>query len=278
MAESKEALRPVQYKIAIQGVSKAFVKKSESNGDSRVEALKNVSFDVVDQEFISIVGPSGCGKTTLLRIIDGLIPFDSGEIKIDGQPVGAPAQDRGMVFQTFGLLPWRTVVDNIGLGLEIAGMGPEERKPIIQKWIEVVGLSGFEKHYPHELSGGMQQRVGLARVLAINPAVILMDEPFGSLDAQTREFMQEELLRIWSREKKTVLFITHSIDEAIYLSDRTVVMSARPGRIAEILDVKLPRPRWEYDVRGTKEFSELRAHIWGKLKQDSFKESAPPRD
>ena len=254
------------------------MRKGDGDEESAVEALKDVSFEVADQEFVCIVGPSGCGKTTLLRIIDGLIPADAGEILIDGQAVCEPAQDRGMVFQTFGLLPWRTVAGNIAIGLEIAGMESVKQKPIVQRWIDVVGLAGFERYYPHELSGGMQQRVGLARVLAIDPVVILMDEPFGALDAQTREFMQEELLRIWNQEKKTVIFITHSIDEAIYLADRVVVMSARPGRIAEILRVGIPRPRWDHDVRGTKEFAELRAHIWKELRKDGHGVVAPPGD
>ena len=265
-------------KILVRNISKTFVRKGDGDEESAVEALKDVSFEVADQEFVCIVGPSGCGKTTLLRIIDGLIPADAGEILIDGQAVGAPAQDRGMVFQTFGLLPWRTVTGNVAIGLEIAGMESVKQKPIVQRWIDVVGLAGFERYYPHELSGGMQQRVGLARVLAIDPVVILMDEPFGALDAQTREFMQEELLRIWNQEKKTVIFITHSIDEAIYLADRVVVMSARPGRIAEILRVGIPRPRWDHDVRGTKEFAELRAHIWKELRKDGHGVVAPPGD
>lgn len=265
-------------KILVRNISKTFVRKGDGDEESAVEALKDVSFEVADQEFVCIVGPSGCGKTTLLRIIDGLIPADAGEILIDGQVIGAPAQDRGMVFQTFGLLPWRTVAGNVAIGLEIAGMESVKQKPIVQRWIDVVGLAGFECYYPHELSGGMQQRVGLARVLAIDPVVILMDEPFGALDAQTREFMQEELLRIWNQEKKTVIFITHSIDEAIYLADRVVVMSARPGRIAEILRVDIPRPRWDHDVRGTKEFAELRAHIWKELRKDGHGVVAPPRN
>ncbi len=185
-------------KILIRNISKTFVRRGSGREESAVEALRDVSFEVADQEFVCIVGPSGCGKTTLLRIIDGLVPADAGEILIDGRVVDAPAQDRGMVFQTFGLLPWRTVADNVAIGLEIAGMEPRQQKPIVQRWIDVVGLSGFEHYYPHELSGGMQQRVGLARVLAIDPVVILMDEPFGALDAQTREYMQEELLRIWN--------------------------------------------------------------------------------
>ena len=253
------------------------MRRSGGREENAVEALRDVSFEVADQEFVCIVGPSGCGKTTLLRIIDGLIPADAGEILIDGRAVGAPAQDRGMVFQTFGLLPWRTVAGNVAIGLEIAGMEAGRQKPIVQRWIDVVGLAGFEHYYPHELSGGMQQRVGLARVLAIDPVVILMDEPFGALDAQTREFMQEELLRIWNQEKKTVIFITHSIDEAVYLADRVVVMSARPGRIAEILPVGIPRPRWGHDVRGTREFADLRAHIWKQLRKDGHGVGAPPR-
>lgn len=267
-----------QVKIAIRGLSKAFVKREAGGSQSRVEVLKDISIDVSDQEFVCIVGPSGCGKTTFLRIIDGLIPFDRGDILLDGRPIREPGQDRGMVFQSFGLLPWRSVYGNVAIGLEIAGVPAEKQRPVVERWIEMVGLKGFEKHYPHELSGGMQQRVGIARVLAIDPSVILMDEPFGALDAQTREFMQEELLRIWSQTRKTVVFITHSIDEAVYLADRVVVMSARPGRIEEVLTVDLPRPRWKYDVRGTPRFAELRSHIWKMLRQDHVSMAAPPGD
>jgi NitT/TauT family transport system ATP-binding protein len=265
-------------KIAVRGLSKSFVKREPGGMERRVEVLRDISLDVPDQEFLCIVGPSGCGKTTFLRILDGLIPFDRGDILLDGRPVKEPGQDRGMVFQSFGLLPWRSVYGNVAIGLEIAGVPAEKQRPIVDRWIETIGLKGFENHYPHELSGGMQQRVGIARVLAIDPSVILMDEPFGALDAQTREFMQEELLRIWSQTKKTVVFITHSIDEAVYLADRVVVLSARPGRIDEILAVDLPRPRWGYDVRGTPRFAELRSRIWKMLKQDHASMAASPRD
>ena len=206
-------------------------------------ALEDISIEVKPAEFLCIIGPSGCGKTTLLRMVAGLDHPSSGEIILDGKEVKGPSPDRGMVFQEFSLFPWRTVLKNVEFGLEIKGVGDKARGEIAEKYIELVGLKGFENRYPYELSGGMKQRVAIARALATDPAILLMDEPFGSVDAQTRNILQEELLEIWKRTKKTVLFVTHSVDEAVYLADRVAVMSARPGCLVKCLDIDIPRPR-----------------------------------
>lgn len=233
--------------------------------DGNVVALQDVSLRVTDSEFVAILGPSGCGKSTLLRILDGLTSADSGQVLMDGMPIERPTQERGFVFQSFNLFPWRTVRGNIEFGMEIKGASKSERTSVSQRLIELVGLRGFEGKYPHELSGGMQQRVGIARALAIDPAVLLMDEPFGALDAQTREDMQDELLRIWAAARKTVLFVTHSIEEAIYLSDRVLIMTPRPGRVLAVLDVPFDRPRSE-SHRTLPEFAALRHEIHSRLK------------
>jgi NitT/TauT family transport system ATP-binding protein len=232
-----------------------------------VTALDHFNLEVGRAEFVSIVGPSGCGKSTFLNILLGLIKPDAGEMQLDGNPIVGPGQERAMVFQEFGLLPWRTVAANIELGLEIKGIPAAERIIRAGELIKLVGLNGFERHYPHELSGGMKQRVGLARALATEPDVLLMDEPFAALDAQTRDLMQTELLQVWERTKKTVLFVTHSIEEAAYLSDRVIIMTARPGRTKEILKIQLPRPR-EYEMRLTPEFNEIKSRIWEVLKEE----------
>jgi NitT/TauT family transport system ATP-binding protein len=232
-----------------------------------VRALSNFDIDVEEGEFLSIVGPSGCGKSTFLNILLGLIKPDSGELSLHGKKITGPGSDRAMVFQEFGLLPWRTVQNNIELGLELKKVPGAKRRAIAARLVELVGLAGFEAHYPHELSGGMKQRVGLARALAMDPDVLLMDEPFAALDAQTRDLMQVELLRIWREAKKTVLFVTHQIDEAIYLSDRVMVMSKRPGRAKKIFAIKLPRPR-DYEMRVTPEFNSLKLEIWNTLKDE----------
>jgi len=252
--------------VEIQGVSKSF-QKILKDGTTEVKALADVHLSIRENEFISIIGPSGCGKTTLLKIIDGLIPHDSGKILIGGKQVTAPGPDRAVVFQTFALLPWRTVLANVEFSLELRRVAKEERTSIARDYLKRVGLEDFELHYPHELSGGMQQRAGLARALAVNPLILLMDEPFGSVDAQTRQLLQEELLQLWQREQKTVIFITHSMDEAVYLSDRVVVMTPRPGRVAEILDVPLARPRIADDVRRDPKFVDLTNYIWDSLKK-----------
>ena len=232
-----------------------------------VRALQGFDIDIGEGEFLSIVGPSGCGKSTFLNVLLGLIKPDSGDIRMHGKPITGPGTDRAMVFQEFGLLPWRTVQNNIELGLELKGVASSLRRATSQRLIEMVGLAGFEGHYPHELSGGMKQRVGLARALAPDPEVLLMDEPFAALDAQTRDLMQVELLRIWQEARKTVLFVTHQIDEAIYLSDRVMVMTKRPGRSKKIFPIDLPRPR-DYEMRMTPEFNQLKLEIWHSLKDE----------
>lgn len=238
-------------------------------GDAGVVAFEGLTFDVEEHEVLCVLGPSGCGKTTLLRVIDGLLPPDRGEVLIDGRRVASPSPNVAMVFQQFGLFPWKRLDQNIAYGLRLRGRPPAEIKAAVQHYVRLVGLSGFEHCYPYQLSGGMQQRAGLARALAVNPSILLMDEPFGSLDAQTRETLQEELLRILEREPKTVLFVTHSVDEAIFLGDRILIMSRRPGRVREILPVELPRPREIAQVRADPCSIKLRAHIWEQLKREA---------
>jgi NitT/TauT family transport system ATP-binding protein len=232
-----------------------------------VRALHGFDIDVNEGEFLSIVGPSGCGKSTFLNAVLGLLLPETGDLRLRDRRITGPGSDRAMVFQEFGLLPWRTVQHNVELGLELKGLSGASRRPVAQHFIEMVGLAGFESHYPHELSGGMKQRVGLARALATDPHVLLMDEPFAALDAQTRDLMQVELLRIWQQARKTVLFVTHQIDEAIYLTDRVMVMTRRPGRAKQIFTIALPRPR-DYEMRVTPEFNELKLEIWNALKDE----------
>jgi len=232
-----------------------------------VRALQGFDIAVEEGEFLSILGPSGCGKSTFLNVLLGLVAPDAGDLRIEGKRIAGPGSDRAMVFQEFGLLPWRNVQHNVELGLELKGVPVEQRHVISRGFIEMVGLGGFETHYPHELSGGMKQRVGLARALATDPEVLLMDEPFAALDAQTRDIMQVELLRIWQQARKTVLFVTHQIDEAIYLSDRVMVMTKRPGRAKKIFAIGLPRPR-DYEMRVTPEFNDLKLEIWYALKDE----------
>jgi NitT/TauT family transport system ATP-binding protein len=249
-------------KLAVHGLRKFF---------GELEVLSDISVDVADGEFVSIVGPSGCGKTTFLRIVDGLEAPDHGEIAIDGRRMTRPGPDRAFVFQADSLLPWRTVWSNAAIGLEIRGNVTAEERRRVRALLELVGLRGFERYYPRQLSGGMRQRVNLARALAVDPAVLLMDEPFAALDAQTREIMQTELLRIWSQARKTVLFITHQIDEAVYLSDRVLVFGRRPGRIQEDLHIDLPRPR-EIAIKRSPEFTHYVDHIWS-LIESAVRES-----
>jgi NitT/TauT family transport system ATP-binding protein len=252
--------------VQIQRVCKTFQKVVKKR-PTEVKALDEVDLSIREKEFVSIIGPSGCGKTTLLKIIDGLIPCDGGQVLINGKKVTEPGPDRAVVFQSFALLPWRSVLANVEFSLELRQVPKEERTQIARTYLERIGLSEFEDHFPHELSGGMQQRAGLARALAVNPQILLMDEPFGSVDAQTRQLLQEELLELWQREQKTVVFVTHSMDEAVYLSDRVAVMTPRPGRVAEILNVPLPRPRAGNDVRRSREFVDLTNYIWDSLKK-----------
>ena len=254
--------------IDVENLSVTFTRNAASGAVSSVEVLQDLSFGISESEVCVIVGPSGAGKTTFLRAVQGLLAPNSGRVRIDASAVEGPRKDCGFVFQSFGLLPWRSVQANVEFGLEIRNVPSPRRREIADGYIEMVGLRGFEHHHPHELSGGMQQRVGLARALAINPRVLLLDEPFASLDAQTRETMQEELLRIQNREKKTMIFVTHSIEEAVYLADRVVVFTRRPSRILEIIDVPLPHPRWEHpeEFRAQPEFVKLRLHIARLLK------------
>ena len=250
---------PDGVKIIVDRASKLFLEGS-------VVAFRNVDLQIRSKEVVCVVGPSGCGKTTLLRCIGGLLAPSSGQVLIDGQPVDRPREGVAIVFQHFGLLPWKTVVDNVAFGLRIAGTSTGVIAERLRHYVGLVGLTGFENHYPYQLSGGMQQRVGLARALAIDPEILLMDEPFASVDAQTREVLQEELLQLHERERKTMLFITHSIDEAIILGDRVAVMASRPGRIKEILTVDFARPRDPAAVRAQSRYTELRNHIWEELR------------
>jgi len=254
--------RDGHIKLQTRNISKTFVRRRQA-----VEVLRDVTIDVEASHFVSIVGASGCGKTTFLRIIDGLISPTSGEILIDGSPVAGPGLDRAFVFQQDALFPWRTVIDNVIFGLEVQRKSKRESTERAMEFIQLVGLSGFEYHFPHELSGGMRQRANLARALTVDPQVLLMDEPFASLDAQTREIMQSELLRIWRSNRRTVLFITHQIDAAVYLADKVIVMTARPGRIKAILDVDIPRPR-QLSVKRTPRFLELVDEIWKMIEEE----------
>jgi NitT/TauT family transport system ATP-binding protein len=249
--------------IVVENVHKRFRARSRGPGgpETAVEALAGVSFDVRRGEVVTLLGPSGCGKTTLLRIIAGLLTVDEGAVVVDGKPVSGPRKDRCMVFQHFGLLPWRPVLENVEFPLELDGVPKGERRTTAERYIELVGLKGFERHYPHELSGGMQQRVGIARALTRNPLLLLMDEPFGALDAQTREQLQEELLRILSVTRNTVLFVTHSIDEALVLSNRIVIFTPGPGRVKAVMDAPMTPRRGDGDVRSTPEFSKHRGEI-----------------
>ena len=248
--------------------------------DGTVVAFRQLSLHVLKNEILCVVGPSGCGKTTLLRCIAGLTELSGGTLAVHGKPVAGPPDGVAMVFQHFGLLPWKTVYENAAFGLAMAGTPAAEIKRRVAHYLELVGLGGFEHHYPYQLSGGMQQRVGLVRALAMNPSVLLMDEPFAALDAQTREILQEELLQLMERpeERKTMVFITHSIDEAILLGDRIAVMSARPGRIKELLDVPFGHPRDGNALRGDPRFAELRAHIWRQLPTARPQPTRAPRE
>ena len=227
-------------KIKLKAVD---ITKIFEDGERKVVAIKDFNLEVKENEFTVIVGPSGCGKSTFLYMVAGFEKPTKGKILLDGKPITKPGPDRGIVFQEPALYPWRTVLGNIMFGLEVAGVPKDEAKKKAMQYIKMVGLTGFENAYPHTLSGGMKQRVGIARALAYDPEILLMDEPFGALDAQTRKIMQQELIRIWEKTKKTVIFVTHSVIEAVYLADTIVVMTARPGRVKGIINVDLPRPR-----------------------------------
>jgi NitT/TauT family transport system ATP-binding protein len=248
----------VAPKLQISHLGKSF---------GELRALQDINLVVERGEFIALVGPSGCGKTTFLRIVAGLEPASAGEVKLDGRPVSGPGLDRGFVFQTDNLLPWRTVFANAIIGREVAGqVGPAARQRTMEL-LKLVGLEGFEDYHPRQLSGGMRQRVNLARALAIDPEILLMDEPFSSLDAQTREIMQTELMRIWEAGRKTVLFVTHQIDEAVFLADRVLVFARRPGRLRENVVIELPRPR-ALAIKRTAEFVRYVDHIWRLIEDD----------
>ena len=234
-----------------------------------VLALDQVSLEVANREFVALLGPSGCGKSTLLYLIGGFLPVETGTIAVDGNAIAGPGPDRGIVFQHFALFPWKTVRGNILYGLERQGMPKAEREKRAMDFIELVGLSGFEDSYPSQLSGGMRQRTAIARTLAFDPKILLMDEPFGALDAQTRELMQSELLRIWQRTPKTVIFVTHDVQEAVYLADRVAVMSARPGKIKTIVDTKFDKT--DPHVHKSKAFVEKVDEIWNLVKVEAIK-------
>ncbi|MDR7419725.1 MAG: ABC transporter ATP-binding protein [Armatimonadota bacterium] len=234
-----------------------------------IAAVERVSLEIAPGEFVSILGPSGCGKTTLLNMIAGFIPPTHGEILLNGRRITGPGPDRGVVFQSFALFPWKTVLDNVGFGLKMRGVPKADRDRIAREYIALVGLAGFESRYPHELSGGMQQRVGVARVLANSPELMLMDEPFASVDAQTRMTLQEELTRIWETQRPTILFVTHDVEEAVFLANRVIVLSARPGRIRETISVDLPRPRaWHRLVEDT-DYKALVARVLSLVRQSA---------
>ncbi|HKB09776.1 MAG TPA: ABC transporter ATP-binding protein [Vicinamibacterales bacterium] len=255
-------------KLTVRNVRKSFrIRGPRPSEDRIVNVLGDVSFDVRQGEVVSIIGESGCGKTTLLKIIQGLIVMDGGTILVDGRTVTRPGRDRGFVFQHASLLPWRSALQNVEFGLELQAIAAAERAKRARSLLDLVGLGHAADHYPHQLSGGMQQRIGLARALAIDPAILLMDEPFSALDAQTREVLQAELLRIHAETAKTTLFVTHDLDEAIYLSDRVLVMAAKPGRVKQVIDIPFPYPRPELpELRGSLVFQKIRAQIWSLIR------------
>jgi NitT/TauT family transport system ATP-binding protein len=251
-------------KIEIKGLSKSY-----PGGAQPVQALRAIDLAIGEGEFVSIVGPSGCGKSTLLYLVGGFLPAD-GDILVDGRPIRGPGTDRGVVFQEYALFPWLSVRNNILYGLERGPLRPDERARIAERLIGVIGLTGFEDRYPRELSGGMKQRVAIARTLACDPAILLLDEPFGALDAQTREVMQDELLRIWLETRKTVLMVTHDVNEAVYLSNRICVMSARPGRIVEEFKIELDRTIPREQLVTSDAFNKVRNRVWISVRRQAL--------
>ncbi|AZU62756.1 ABC transporter ATP-binding protein [Neobacillus mesonae] len=261
----KEATEGKTPKLEIKEVGKVFkTKKGETT------ALEKTSFSVSEGEFVTILGPSGCGKSTVLRIAAGLEEATSGQVLIDGKPVSGPGPDRGMVFQSYTLYPWLTVKENITFGLKLKGVPQRERDHVARHYLQLIGLEGFEKHYPVQLSGGMKQRVAIARALANEPKILLMDEPFGALDAQTRNIMQEVLLKAWEESKKTILFITHDVEESIFLADSVYVMTARPGRLKKKVPITLERPR-DFSVKGSVEFAQFKDELLSLIREESLK-------
>lgn len=256
-------------RISITSVTKRF-----ETGTSVVTALDDVNLDVQDKAIITLVGASGCGKSTLLNLIAGFETPTVGQVLVDGQPIKGPGPDRGVVFQQTALFPWLSVEDNIAFGLALrANRGKADRQQVVERMLQRTGLLAFRERHPAELSGGMRQRAAIASVLAINPSTLLMDEPFGALDSLTRSIMQDFLLEIWEEQRKTVVLVTHDIDEAIYLADKTVVMTAHPGRIREVIDVNLPRPR-RYDMRSEPSFIALRDHVTQIVRTEAIKDTA----
>jgi NitT/TauT family transport system ATP-binding protein len=262
--DARTVLEPAPH-IQIQSLTVSYEKPKAAG---RLTAVSNVNLEIARGTFVTIVGPSGCGKSSLLLSIAGLVKPAGGYVRVNGEPVSGPGRDRAVVFQDFALMPWRTVIDNVRFGLELQrrqGMTATDLTARARRYVELVGLNGFEHYHPHQLSGGMRQRVGIARALAVDPEILLLDEPFASLDAQTREEMGRELTAIWEQNRKTALFVTHSIDEAIFLADQVVVMAANPGRITETISVDLPRPR-TVEAMDSKLFIECRRQIRERLK------------
>lgn len=249
--------------LRVENLGKTFTPK----GKPPVEALRNINLKINEGEFVSIVGASGSGKSTLLRIIDGLLRPSSGDVYVEGKRVTRPGPDRAMVFQQDSLLPWKTVIENVAYGLTLAGVSWKKSRLTAQRFVELAGLNGFESHYPHQLSGGMRQRVNVARALAVDPRILLLDEPFAALDAQTREIMQTELLAIWQASRKTILLITHQIEEAVFLSDNVIVFSARPGSVRSAISIPISRPR-SLNVKRQSEFLEIVDLIWNMIEAE----------
>ncbi len=254
--------------MSVLALEVAGLKKLYTKNGRQLPVLDLERFTAGEGEFITVVGPSGCGKSTFLHIVGGFIKAEAGSIRIYGREVEGPGPDRGMMFQEFALFPWRTVAGNVEWGLEVQGVPRPEREATVRKYLELMDLVEFRHHYPTEISGGMKQRVALARVLAFDPKVLLMDEPFGALDAQTREVMQEELTRLWERTGKTIVFVTHDIEEAVYLGDRVVVLTARPARIKEEVAIRLPRPR-DITVKKSVECLQYRNHVWDLIRSEA---------
>jgi len=258
---------PGGNKVELHNINHSF-QTSVQGEKQRMQVLGGVDLDVRENEFLTIIGPSGCGKTTLLRVIASLLTPDEGEVLVNGRRVTEPTPERAMVFQSFGLFPWKSVLENVTFPLTVGKVSKKQATERAMHYLEKVGLAKSAEAHPHQLSGGMQQRVGIARALATEPDVLLMDEPFGAIDAQTRELMQEELMRLWQETRKTVVFVTHDLDEAVLLADRVLLMSQGPGRVRQLVPVDLPRPRWEYDVRAHPDFTKVRGELWSALRGD----------
>lgn len=264
---SSPTAQPDGVRLACEGVAKWF-----GEGEDRVVVLEDLNFEVADQEVVCVIGPSGSGKTTLLNLLAGFLEPNRGRVVVDGRRVQGPSPERGVVFQQYAVFPWLTVADNIGFGLTLGAnkTSAKRRREIVQHYIELMGLEGFENAYMKTLSGGMRQRVAIGRAYAVNPEILLMDEPFGALDAQTRDRMQEQLLQVMAAEGKTVVFVTHSVEEALFLADRVIVLSARPATVRRVIDVDMPRPR-DHEVKTSAEFAALRLEV-----ENLLRESEPP--